>query len=378
MASEKLTHTTVPRSKALVLIPAIVAVSLLGACTPNGPGTPATTTTTTSSTSTTTTTASPLPVCEVPEAPVLTLIRSNEVLTFTIADGSPIELAVIASDADPGDALYEEASTLSLAAYEGQVVRVLARSGGDCDPEVIFDATYDVRAQMPKRPGVAGTDSVAVARSSGSVVGWATGYEDFVPGADVTSNWTNNPGAALGGAGGLLPIGNGGRITLTFGTPIANGSGYDFAVFENGFFSPGTSETMLFAELAYIEVSSNGTDFVRFDSASQQPTSVGAFASQDVRLLSGLAGREPANYGSVFDLTALANKAAVRNGTVDLNHITHVRVVDIVGARDYPNAGDTYLDSFGRDIYDAHKTTGSGGYDLAGIAVLNQAPVAAE
>src|SRR5690606_35004466 len=118
-------------------------------------------------------------------------------------------------------------------------------------------------------------------------------------------------------------------------------------------------------ELGYVEVSSNGTDFVRFDSASQQTTAVGAFGFQDPRLLGGLAGKDPAGFGTPFDLTALQNTTAVRNGTVDLAAVTHVRIVDVVGAADYPAVGDTYPDAFGRQILDAHKTVGSGGFDLA-------------
>ena len=87
----------------------------------------------------------------------------------------------------------------------------------------------------------------------------------------------------------------------------------------------------------------------------------------------GLAGKDLTNWGTPFDLETLKNKAAVRNGTVDLSKITHVRIVDIVGANDYPNVGDRYLDSWGRQIFDAHKTTGSGGFDLMGIGVLHQA-----
>ncbi len=45
----------------------------------------------------------------------------------------------------------------------------------------------------------------------------------------------------------------------------------------------------------------------------------------------------------------------------------------MVGASDYPNVGDSYLDSFGRQIFDAHLTTGSGGFDLRAVGVLNQA-----
>jgi len=313
----------------------------------------------------------PAPECQVPDAPVLSIISSAETLPFTIPGGGPIEIAVLPAGDDVATAVYTEASSQSLAGLSGPT-RVLARSAADdCTVGDTFDAVYDVR------PGYAGraplnADSPAVPTASPSILGWATGHSEYVPGADVSASFQNPAGGYGSAASGLVVLGNKGRITMTFGAPIADGAGNDFAVFENGFLQNSTSQ-LLFTELAYVEVSSNGTDFVRFDSASRGTTPVGAFAFQDPRDLGGLAGKDPAGFGTPFDLTALKNKAAVRSGTVDLGAITHVRLVDVVGAADYPAVGDTYLDSFGRQIFDAHKTVGSGGYDLTGIAVLNQA-----
>ena len=89
---------------------------------------------------------------------------------------------------------------------------------------------------------------------------WATGWEDYDPGAAVDTQW-QVPDNALGKAQGspydVVCLGRGGVITLTFDAPIRDGAGWDFAVFENSF-----SDT--FIELAYVEVSSNGTNFTRF------------------------------------------------------------------------------------------------------------------
>mgnify|MGYP006924592922 CR=1 FL=1 len=59
-------------------------------------------------------------------------------------------------------------------------------------------------------------------------------------------------------AAGVAP----GTLTVTFPTGVRNGAGADFAVFEDGFVFPSAPD--LFAELAYVEVSTNGTDFARF------------------------------------------------------------------------------------------------------------------
>lgn len=310
--------------------------------------------------------------CDVPDAPVLSIIASNETLRFTMSGDGPVELAVIAAAADPSTAQYEVADSLALSPYEGQIIRVLARSASpDCVVGDVFDATYDVRSSYAGRAPI-NADSPAVPTASASILGWADGHSEYTPGADVTPSFQNPSGGYGSAASGLVVLGNGGSITMTFAAPIADGAGDDFAIFENGFTQSTTSQ-LFFAELAYVEVSSNGSDFVRFDSASQQPTAVAAFGFQDPRLLGGLAGKDPAGYGTPFDLQALRNKSAVRNGSVDLASITHVRIVDVVGASDYPTVGDTYPDSFGRQILDAHKTTGSGGFDLTGVAVLNRA-----
>ena len=312
-----------------------------------------------------------VPECEVPDAPVLSTIDDDEVLPFTLPGGGPIETAVLPAGDDPSTAVFTEGSTRALTGLAGPT-RVLARAASDdCAVADTFDAVYDVRATYAGRAPI-NADSPAVPVASASILGWATGHSEYTPGADVSAGFQTPAGGYGSASSGLVVLGNGGRITMTFASPITDGAGSDFAVFENGFLQSTTSQ-LLFTELAHVEVSSNGADFVRFDSASRRVGAVGSFGFQDPRELGGLAGKDQAGYGTPFDLTALRNKAAVRNGTVDLSAITHVRLVDVVGAADYPNVGDTYVDSFGRQILDAHKTTGSGGFDLTGIAILHQA-----
>lgn len=313
-----------------------------------------------------------LPVCAVPDAPVLSIIDDEEVLPFTIAGGGPIEVAAIAAGADPSTAVYTQTSSLPLAGLSGPT-RFLARSASaGCQVVDRFDAVMDVRSEYAPRvitSGVQNPLSPAVSKDSSSILGWATGFSNYTPGADVSATY-QVPSNAFGPPDSSPTVlGNGGHATYTFAAPIANGAGYDLAVYENPF----TSGANDFLEFAYVEVSSNGVDFVRFDSANRWPTPVAAFGTMSTASVGGLAGKDLTNWGTPFDLETLKNKAAVRNGTVDLSKITHVRIVDIVGANDYPNVGDRYLDSWGRQIFDAHKTTGSGGFDLMGIGVLHQA-----
>lgn len=346
----------------------VLGSTLLTACPVEVPVDPTTTTTSTTST-TTTTTAAPLPVCPAPDAPVLSIISELETLPFTIPGGGPIEVALLDEGTDLAAASWTTTSSVPLSGRSG-ATRVVARSAAtDCAPTQLFDATYDVRPLYAPRSGTPG--SPALLPSDPAFSSWASGYVDYTPGADVTVGF-QTPANAVGAYGtDVVVLGHGGRITLTFDTPISDGDGDDLAVFENGFAENPTSQN-LFCELAYVEVSSDGVTFARFDSASRQATPVAAFGFQSAELLGGVAGKDLGGYGTPFDLSTLRNDPLVRSGAVDLEAITHVRLRDIVGANDYPNPGDTYPDSFGRQILDSHKATGSGGFDLRAVGALHQ------
>jgi hypothetical protein len=141
-------------------------------------------------------------------------------------------------------------------------------------------------------------------------------------------------------------------------------------VFENSF-----SDTFL--ELAYVEVSSNGADFVRFPSVSltQATTQVGGFGTLDPTNIHNLAGKYRGGFGTPFDLADLIPLASP---TLDLDSITHVRVVDVVGRINAAPGNPGYspsLDADGRIINDPYSTPfPSGGFDLDGVGVINQVP----
>mgnify|MGYP000173611924 CR=1 FL=1 len=164
-----------------------------------------------------------------------------------------------------------------------------------------------------------------------------------------------------------------GSLTISFETPIRNFTGADFAVFENGFVSSwntgGTGIGGVLAELAYVEVSSDGIHFARFPSVSLNESPVGGYGSIDPTLVFNLAGKHVNAYGdswgTPFDLEDLVNDPLVIDGLVDLNAITHIRIVDI------PGSGD-FLDRLGNPIYDAWVTWGSGGADIEAIGAIGQ------
>jgi|GEM_PF-801510 len=163
-----------------------------------------------------------------------------------------------------------------------------------------------------------------------------------------------------------------GEITAVFNkSPIINGPGPDFACFENGFVM-GWDTPKIWAELAYVEVSSNGVDFIRMPCHSLTPAQVGGYGCLIASSIFGLVGKHVNAYGdswgTPFDLDWIADHPLVLDGTVDLNNIRYVKMVDIPGGGPF---GPMFYDSYGLPIIDAWLTWGSGGADLDAVGVLN-------
>jgi hypothetical protein len=212
----------------------------------------------------------------------------------------------------------------------------------------------------------------AIHVDSNIFAGWATGctlqrgYQNI---ADPSSGYTNvgdeliPVGKAL--TNGIVSLGDGGSAILTFDKPIRNEAGADFAVFENGFALMG--DTLFYLELAFVEVSSDGQNYFRFPASSLTDTTIQAdnATGTDPHNLYNLAGKYMVRYGTPFDLEELKNNAAL-----DVDHITHIKIIDVVGS-----IHNTYArrDSANRKINDPWPTPfGSSGFDLAGIGVIHQ------
>jgi hypothetical protein len=218
-------------------------------------------------------------------------------------------------------------------------------------------------------PAWAGPYSITgISAGDPAIVGWASGVSSLIRGPQDISNGASPlasygvAGHALGAADGTLGVvslGDGGSITLTFNHAIVNGAGADFAVFENGFSFQGG----LFTELAFVEVSSDGVNFVRFPASSLTPTAaqLGAFDPIDPSNLDNLAGKHEALVGTPFDLA-----------DVGLSFATHVRLVDVVGSIDPAFAR---YDKDGNAINDPWTTPFEGsGFDLDAVGVIHQTP----
>lgn len=234
---------------------------------------------------------------------------------------------------------------------------------------VLFLIGISANAQTyPPQDGMPG--STAIHKDSPLYVGWATGatvergYVN-ISNPNLSANGSNKasfgqPSDAIGYPdGGVVSLGDAGYAILTFASPIYDGEGYDFAVFENG----GAS----FLELAVVEVSSDGENFFRFPAHSQTQTTtqIGSFGTPSATYLNNIAGKYSAQYGTPFDISELEE-----NVLLNKQSITHVKVIDVVGSIDPAYAT---LDNFGNAINESFPTPfASCGFDLQGVGVINQ------
>jgi len=240
----------------------------------------------------------------------------------------------------------------------------------------------------PYAPAAGQPGSGAVSAVDPRIVGWATGVSALTRGLVDISD-PQSPFASFGGSASaigaadaydfgtglpstspntVVSLGDGGAITLTFANPLRDGIGPDFAVFENAFNDS-------FLELAFVEVSSDGTHFERFPAFSLTQTNQqiaqqnSQFNAIDPTDIDGLAGKYRAGFGTPFDLGLLAGRPLL-----DLQNIIAVRVIDVVGSLD-PLYGSLDSSVPAHLINEPWPTPfATGGFDLDAVAVLQSTP----
>ena len=215
--------------------------------------------------------------------------------------------------------------------------------------------------------------TTAIHADSSAFVAWATGctVERGPMRIDKPENGLASYGAdslAIGKPGGtydVVSLGDGGTAILTFESPIYNGEGPDFAVFENGFANAVNPDTWAL-ELGFVEVSSDGVNFFRFPAVTyvQTETQLGNAGSIVPAQLHNFASKYGAFYGTPFDLDEVED-----NALLDKNKVTHVRIVDVVGNIDPEYATK---DSEGHIVNDPWPTAfASSGFDLDAVGVIH-------
>jgi hypothetical protein len=215
-------------------------------------------------------------------------------------------------------------------------------------------------------PPVGELGTTAIHKDSSVFVAWATGvqvtrgYQDI---SDPSLGYASygDSTLALGQADGdsIVSLGDGGSAIVTFAHPIINGDGADFAVFENSF-----SDSFL--ELAFVEVSSDGVNYFRFPATSytQAEVQLDLGGMIDAIQINNLAGKYRGMYGTPFDLEELASEP-----NLNVNHITHIRLIDVVGSI---NPAYASYDQYGNAINDPWTTPfPSCGFDLDAVGVIH-------
>lgn len=225
-------------------------------------------------------------------------------------------------------------------------------------------------AQFAPPAGQEGT--TAMHADSSAFVAWATGcvvergpMRIDKPEQGLASYGVDADGIGFPDGQGLVSLGDGGNAVVTFASPICNGPGPDFAVFENPL-ENAQQPGFFFLELGFVEVSSDGVNYFRFPAVSLVPETpqVGGFGCVEPHLVHNLAGKYAPMYGTPFDLDELEDDPAL-----DKDNITHVRIVDVVG-----NINPEYAtyDSQGHVVNDPWPTPfASSGFDLDAVGVIH-------
>ncbi len=234
-------------------------------------------------------------------------------------------------------------------------------------------STQILYAQYPPPAGQPGT--TAMYQDSSAFKTWASGctvelgYINFV---DTNEMYQGSNKPAYGfpeDATGppdnfVISLGDRGVATLTLPAPMFDSTGPDFAVFENGWGDD-------FLELGFVEVSSNGINFVRFPSVSLTPESpqVSTFGTIDATHIHNLAGKYRVFYGTPFDLSDLKDSLSL-----DRSAVTHIRIIDVGGCI---LEGYRAFDSQEHIINDPWPTPFfTGGLDLDAVGIIYVKPLA--
>jgi hypothetical protein len=229
---------------------------------------------------------------------------------------------------------------------------------------ILFFCSLNGIAQGPYAPVAGSLGSTAIHKDSSVFIDWASA-------CFIERGWQNITDTALGkttigdsfsatdksGVNGVVSLGDGGTAILTFSSPIINGNGTDFAVFENAFDNT-------FLELAHVEVSSDGINYFRFESVSLSQINTQIINEVNTTEIKNLAGKYRAQFGTPFDLEQMIGITGL-----DVNNITHVKIIDVVGNINEPYAS---YDSQGNIINDPFPTPfETGGFDLDAIGVIH-------
>ena len=231
----------------------------------------------------------------------------------------------------------------------------------------IYISCYANAQYFPPAAGQVGT--TAIHRDSANFIAWAeecTVVRGYINISDTNIYVSESNRASFGSEENALGIadnqvvslGDGGVATLHFSQALVDNNGFDFAVFENSFNDS-------FLELAFVEVSTNGTDYIRFPATSNTPyiNQIGSFGEIEAVNINNLAGKYRVLYGTPFDLSTLSDSSGI-----DINNIHYIRIIDVIGSINQEFAS---YDHNGNIINDPWPTPfATSGFDLDAVGIL--------
>lgn len=222
---------------------------------------------------------------------------------------------------------------------------------------------FSLQAQFAPPAGQPG--STAISADSNIFVAWANnctvnrGYMDISNPALGDASFGSEESAFGKADNDVVSLGDGGSAVIYFDSPIIDGDGFDFAVFENGFQDD-------FLELAFVEISTDGINYQRISNTSntQFTNQINTFGTLDATSINNLAGKYRLFFGTPFDISEVES-----TDNLDLQNIRYVKIIDVVGSIDDEFA--TY-DSQGNKVNDPWPTPFEpSGFDLDAVGVIH-------
>jgi len=227
-----------------------------------------------------------------------------------------------------------------------------------------------LKAQFAPQAGLLG--STAIHKDSNLFLAWGDS-------CIITRGWMNVADTTLGKASNgsdiapknmadnsILSLGDGGEIIYYFQNPVINGTGFDFAIFENGFRNPADSN-MAYLELATVEVSNDGITYYNFSAESYTDTInqvVGTGQYMDCRKIYNLAGKYISEFGTPFDLEELSMQFGL-----DVNNIHYIKIKDVIGTLNNELCTRDFYEQKINDPYPTDFPTG--GFDIDAIGIIH-------
>ncbi|RMG79687.1 MAG: T9SS C-terminal target domain-containing protein, partial [Bacteroidetes bacterium] len=214
---------------------------------------------------------------------------------------------------------------------------------------IVFLGGGEAAAQGPYPPPAGQPGTTAMYKDSSDFIAWAVtcsvsrGWMDIADTALGKVSYGTSSYATGKADNSVVSLGDGGTAVLTFNGYLYNGPGPDFAVFENSFSDD-------FLELAFVEVSSDQINYIRFPAVSltQDTLQTGTFGTLDATNIHNLAGKYRAGYGTPFDLDDLKDSA-----NINVDSIVSIRIIDVIGS---VNPAYASFDSQGHIVNDPYPT----------------------